>query len=202
MKCKLCSMEATYRMMDDRGIFQFYCDHHAPKGADRLGRPSWWKVYKPLFFVFLVISILTFVTAIFLGDLGADLIQNIHRWFMGYFFLVFGLSKAFTWKSFAASFRNYDPAAKVFPVYGHVYPLVEIILAFMFLFGFEILLASLVTIIILSITTVGVLRSIKNKDQLQCACIGTWITLPLGWATVFENILMIGMSLSIINMIL
>jgi hypothetical protein len=199
MKCELCSMTATYRTIDDQGIVHFYCDHHAVPGAERIGQsPTVWKTYRPLMIMIAIIVIATAVTIAIAGDQGTTMISQISRWFMGYFFLIFGGSKAFTWKSFAQSFRGYDPLAKRVPAYGYVYPAIELLIAGMFLAGWQMMIASWVTIVILAITTVGIVRAIRAGETLQCACLGTWITLPLGWVTVAENIVMIVMAIAMV----
>lgn len=197
MKCELCSMDATYRHIDAEGIVHFYCDHHAVSGAERIGQgPSVWKTYRPLMIMIAIIVIATAVTLMIIGTQGASLPSAISRWFMGYFFLIFGGSKAITWNSFAISFRGYDPLAKQVPAYGYVYPAIELLLAGMFLAGWQMMIGSWITIVILGITTIGIIRAIRAGETLQCACLGTWITLPLGWVTVVENAVMIIMAIA------
>lgn len=199
MKCEKCSMEATYRNIDDQGVVHFYCDHHAPKNAERIGQgPSLWKTYRPLIIMISIIVIATLVTTALVKNQGMSTGSAISRWFMGYFFLLFGGSKAITWKSFAESFRGYDPLAKQLRVYGYVYPAIELVLAGLFLVGIATTTASWVTIVILGITTLGILRAIRAGETLQCACLGTWITLPLGWVAVIENAVMIIMAVMMI----
>lgn len=197
MKCEQCSMDATYRNIDAQGVVHFYCDHHAVPGAERIGQgPSVWKTYRPLIIMIAIIVIATAVTIAIVGNQGTTMISQISRWFMGYFFLVFGGSKAITWKSFAQSFRGYDPLAKQVSVYGYIYPAIELLLAGMFLAGWQMMIGSWITIVILGITTIGIVRAIRAGETLQCACLGTWITLPLGWVTVVENLVMIIMAIA------
>jgi len=42
----------------------------------------------------------------------------------------------------------------------------------------------------------GVIKSLFNKDQIECACLGTSMKLPMTEATLIENIIMISMALS------
>jgi hypothetical protein len=48
--------------------------------------------------------------------------------------------------------------------------------------------------VILGITTVGVTQVLRNKQTIQCACIGTGFNLPMSTVTIIENTLMIAMS--------
>jgi len=114
--------------------------------------------------------------------------------FMGLFFVVFSFFKFLDLKGFQQSFRRYDPLAKFLPLYGLVYPFVELALGVLFLMRLEVQLALWLTLGILSITTLGVVRVLLSKQQIQCACLGSVLNLPMTEATFIENALMIGMA--------
>ena len=88
----------------------------------------------------------------------------------------------------------YDPIAKTFPFYGWMYPFIETILGLLFLLRIQLFISLCVTITILGITTVGVIRSLMNKSNIQCACLGTALKLPMTKATFIENFIMIIMA--------
>ena len=115
--------------------------------------------------------------------------------FMGIFFIVFSFFKFLDYKSFPNSFAMYDPLAKALPLYGWIYPFIETILGLMFLFRFQLFTSIIITILLLSITTYGVVNVLKNKQTIQCACLGTAIKLPMTIATLIENGIMIIMGL-------
>jgi copper chaperone CopZ len=114
--------------------------------------------------------------------------------FMGLFFFVFSLFKFFDLSGFALSFVMYDPLAKRVPVYGMVYPFLELILGFMLLAQIQVPITLLVTIIVLGITTIGVSITLLQKKQITCACLGTVLKLPMTQATFIENSVMIFMA--------
>ncbi|RZP23873.1 copper chaperone [bacterium] len=121
--------------------------------------------------------------------------------FMGIFFIVFSFFKFLDYKSFPNSFAMYDPLAKALPLYGWIYPFIETILGLMFLFRFQLFTSIIITILLLGITTYGVVNVLKNKQTIQCACLGTAIKLPMTVATLIENGIMIMMALiSILRM--
>ena len=127
--------------------------------------------------------------------------ENLMLDFMGLFFIVFSFFKFLDYKSFPNSFAMYDPLAKVIPFYGWLYPFIETILGLMFLFRFQLFNAIVITIFLLSITTYGVIKTLRNKKKIQCACLGTAIKLPMTIATLIENGIMILMAIvSFINM--
>ena len=114
--------------------------------------------------------------------------------FMGLFFVVFSFFKFLDLKGFQESFRRYDPLAKSLPFYGWMYPFIELALGVLFLMQWEIQLALWLTLGILSITTLGVVRVLLSKQQIQCACLGSVLNLPMTEATLIENAVMIGMA--------
>jgi copper chaperone CopZ len=120
--------------------------------------------------------------------------QAVLPYFMGLFFVVFSFFKFLDLKGFQQSFRRYDPLAKPLPFYGLVYPFVELALGVLFLMRLEVQLALWLTLGILSITTLGVVKVLVSKQQIQCACLGSVLNLPMTEATFIENAVMIGMA--------
>ena len=114
--------------------------------------------------------------------------------FMGLFFLVFGFFKLLDLKGFPDSFAMYDPLAKAFRVYGWAYPFIELGLGTLLLLRIGLVPVFAITLLLLSITTVGILRSILDKREIRCACLGTWLNLPMTEATLIENAIMIIMA--------
>ncbi len=139
---------------------------------------------------------------IFTFIIGASVLLNYNPWnyngfmldFMGLFYIVFSFFKFLDLKGFPESFKMYDPVAKVIPVYGWVYPFIELALGLLFLMRIQISIALIITLIILSITTIGVTKSLLSKKTIQCACLGTALKLPMTKATFIENSIMIVMA--------
>lgn len=148
---------------------------------------------KPLFLIF------TFIT-------GASILLNYKdgNWqsvmldFMGLFYVVFSFFKFLDLKGFKNSFMMYDPLAKTIPVYGWIYPFIELSLGLLFLMRLQIPVALIITIVILGVTTIGVTRTLLAKKQIQCACLGTALKLPMTEATFIENTIMIIMAVVMI----
>ncbi|KAA3623188.1 MAG: heavy metal transporter [Flavobacterium sp.] len=138
--------------------------------------------------------------------LVAAVLLNYSNWdttgfmldFMGLFFIVFSFFKILDLRGFPSSFQMYDPLAKVFTPYAWSYPFIEIVLGLMFLMRYEVNIALIVTLVILGITTVGVLRTLLSKKTITCACLGTALKLPMTEATFIENAIMIIMAVYMI----
>jgi len=132
----------------------------------------------------------------------ASVLLNYQNWnlgeamfdFMGLFYIVFSFFKMLDLKGFPDSFRMYDPLAKVFPVYGWIYPFIETALGLMFLMRFQTDIALVATILVLGMTTIGVTRTLLSKKTIQCACLGTALKLPMTQATFIENAIMLIMA--------
>lgn len=118
--------------------------------------------------------------------------------FMGLFFIVFSFFKMLDLKNFPISFSMYDPLAKKIRFYGWIYPFIEVFLGLLFLMRIKLLSALVITIIILGITTIGVIKTLVNKKNIQCACLGTALKLPMTEATLIENALMLSMSIFLV----
>ena len=132
----------------------------------------------------------------------ASILLNYKNWnssnamldFMGLFYIIFSFFKILDIKGFSMSFRMYDPLAKQAPIYGYIYPFIEVILGMMFLIRFEVNIALILTLIVLGITTIGVTQTLINKRNIKCACLGTTLNLPMTEATFIENAIMIIMA--------
>ena len=143
----------------------------------------------PLFLIFFYIT----VFSIIINRTNFQL-DNFMYDFMGLFYIVFSFFKFLDYKNFPSTFSMYDPIAKIFPLYGWMYPFIETILGLLFLLRIQLFISLCVTITILGITTVGVTRSLMNKSNIQCACLGTALKLPMTKATFIENFIMIIMA--------
>lgn len=159
------------------------------EGAKNTPKKSKLQQLKPLFLIFGFLLLISgalnfrgFTALAFMLD------------FMGLFFFVFSLFKLFDLSGFALSFAMYDPVAKRVPVYGMVYPFLELILGFMLLAQIQVPITLLVAIIVLGITTIGVSITLLQKKQITCACLGTVLKLPMTQATFIENSVMIFMA--------
>ena len=119
--------------------------------------------------------------------------------FMGLFFIVFSFFKFLDYKGFPDSFKRYDPLAKRIPGYARIYPFIETFLGIAYLAELQLPLVLLITLVILSFTTFGVFRTLIKKSEIECACLGTTIKLPMTEATLIENGVMLTMSIILLK---
>lgn len=152
---------------------------------------SWFETYKPILLIF---GYITGVTV--LSQLKNQTFNTMEamRYFMAGFFLVFSFFKLLNLKGFAESYAMYDVLAKRIPAWGYVYAFVELGLGIAFLIDYNPFVTNVVALIVMSVSIVGVLQSVLNKQKIQCACLGAVFNLPMSTVTIIEDALMIGMS--------
>ncbi|MBK7883611.1 MAG: cation transporter [Chitinophagaceae bacterium] len=152
---------------------------------------SWFATYKPILLIFFYISVVTIIAAN--SAKGFNWMQAMSV-FMSGFFLTFSFFKLLDLKGFAESYATYDIIAKKLPAWGFIYPFIEFLLGIAYAVNFQPLITNLVTLIVMSVSIIGVLQSLLNKRKIRCACLGAVFNLPMSTVTVIEDALMIAMS--------
>lgn len=118
--------------------------------------------------------------------------------FMAAFFIVFSFFKFLDLRGFAGSYASYDVIARRWLTYGYVYPFIELALGIAYVIRFQPLLTNWVTFVVMSVGLIGVVQSLLQKRQIQCACLGTVFNLPMSKVTLAEDTLMAVMALAVI----
>ncbi len=162
----------------------------APIVADE-ERKSWIKIYKPILLIFGYVIGITLLVE-YMQDKFAWMRWMNH--FMAGFFLVFSFFKLLNLKGFAESYSMYDIVAKKWNGWGYVYALIELALGIAFLTGFNPIITNTVTLVVMTVSIIGVLQSVLNNRKIKCACLGDVFNLPMSTITIIEDALMIIMS--------
>ncbi|HXU28190.1 MAG TPA: MauE/DoxX family redox-associated membrane protein [Bacteroidia bacterium] len=152
---------------------------------------TWLETYRPILMVFAYILGVTLLIEFSTRSF------NWMQWmthFMAAFFLVFSFFKLLNLKGFAESYAMYDIVAKQIRSWGYVYAFVELGLGISYLVGFNPLVTNVITLIVMSVSIIGVLQSVLNKKKIKCACLGDVFNLPMSTITIIEDALMILMS--------
>lgn len=121
------------------------------------------------------------------------------HFFMGFIFCQFSLLKIFNLNGFADGFQMYDIVAKQTRVYALVYPFIELGLGLAFLSFFMPILTYIITIVVMGVSLVGVIQSLQKKLNINCACMGTVLNVPLSTVTLTEDV---GMGLMALFMLI
>jgi copper chaperone CopZ len=139
----------------------------------------WIKTYYPLLLVMGLIAAVPLATGTAMG------------WMMGFmagFYIVFGAFKLLDVPAFAKAYQQYDIIAKHVPLWGYVFPFVEVALGFGFLFWLDMRVLSWIALVLSLIGAAGVIQANLSKQTIQCACLGTVFKLPMSVVTIVENL--------------
>lgn len=151
--------------------------------------------YTPLIIVLVCIAaVATAVTMLQADQSVVRFLQN----FMGVFFGTFGIFKLLDLKGFASAYAEYDILAKRSKAYAYLYPFIEIALAILYLGGFALVATNVATIVITTVSSVGVIRTLTDKKAIRCVCLGTVVKLPMTTVTVIEDLGMAAMALAML----
>lgn len=157
---------------------------------------SWLSTYYPLLLIIGYI-LLTTMTIEFVQSTG-DLSQfSMHRWmiiFMAGFFLVFSFFKLLNIQAFASSYAMYDLLAQRVPSYGLIYPFIELALGLAYLLRWQPTITNSITLVVMTFSSIGVIRAVLNKQKIRCACLGSVFNLPMSTITIIEDLTMAAMA--------
>lgn len=152
---------------------------------------GWSGPYQPIWIIYLLI----FLT-VTLASLVNGLSFNMWMAFsMGAIALVFSMFKFFNLKAFTRDFSVYDVVAKRFPSYGKAYPFIEAGIGVSLISNFMVPIALIASVLVFGVGLIGVWGVIRKGEKIQCACVGKMFDLPLSRIAVFENGIMVGMSI-------
>ena len=96
---------------------------------------------------------------------------------------------------FATMFLNYDLLARRLPPYGLLYPFLELGAGLLMLTRLLDWLSIPVALFIGGVGALSVFKAVYiDKRELKCACVGGSSTVPLGFVSLTENLMMIAMA--------
>jgi hypothetical protein len=155
------------------------------------------KVGKFLPLIVIFGAVILFTGGMVLWQQRGDLLF-IMRNFMAGFFLVFGFFKIINWKGFVSAYRMYDIVASRSTVYAYAYPIIELGLGFAYLFSINLFVTNIVTLLVMSLSAIGVAVELRKGQEIACACLGAVFKIPMTKVTLTEDLLMAGMALGML----
>jgi hypothetical protein len=117
-------------------------------------------------------------------------VSFLMRYFMASFFIIFGTFKIINLAGFSEAYAMYDLIAARFSWYGYVYPFIELALGIAYLIDFYPLYTNMLTLILMTISAIGVFYALKEGKHLMCACLGTLFKIPMTYVTLAEDLVM------------
>lgn len=114
--------------------------------------------------------------------------------FMGFFLVMFSMFKFFDLEGFADGFQMYDLLAKPVRAYAYVYPFIELGLGLGYLAHWQPVVIYGATIVVMTFGAAGVLNALRKGLNLECACMGTVLHVPLSTVALVEDLSMAVMA--------
>jgi len=114
--------------------------------------------------------------------------------FMAGFFLVFSFFKLLDVRGFVDAYCSYDLVAGASRGWAWVYPFIELALGVAYLTGWAPRVTSGITLVLMLVGAAGVLRALRRKQSIRCACLGTALNLPMTKVTLIEDLTMAAMA--------
>lgn len=98
-------------------------------------------------------------------------------------------------ESFSTMFLNYDLLARRWVGYGYLYPYGEALAGILMIAGVLIWIAAPIALFIGTVGAVSVFKAVYiDRRELKCACVGGNSSVPLGFISLTENLMMIFMG--------
>jgi glutaredoxin len=117
------------------------------------------------------------------------------EWFVAFSMAVLALLKLQNVESFATMFLNYDLLAKRWVPYSYIYPFAEALAGVLMIARVATWASVPIALVIGGIGAVSVVKAVYiDRRDLKCACVGGASNVPLGFLSLTENVMMIGMA--------
>jgi YHS domain-containing protein len=151
--------------------------------------------YTPLIVIVLLIALSAAALTIRDAESRVFLLHKSLAYFMTGFFLVFAGFKLIDVKGFAEGYSTYDLFATRWYGYGYIYPLIELGFGLSMLIGYEPKALFIAEFVVMAFSGLGVAIKIAKKERFQCACLGTFLKVPLTKVTLAEDFGMAALAL-------
>lgn len=146
----------------------------------------------PMIAMYIVVIVLTIAKQFFATTWDMHSVMND---FMGIMFVVWACLKLVNLQRFVAVFSTYDLIAQYIKAYAYVYPFIELALGVCYLLRWELFSVNLLTFVLMTDSAIGIALKLAKKEELECACMGGIIKVPMTYLTLCENIAMALMAL-------
>ena len=153
------------------------------------------KSHSAVIIIFTVITLFTAIRQFLAGSWNGMLAMSD---FMAGFFLIFGTFKIIDLRGFVVAYKKYNLIAHHLPIYAYAVPFIQIGLGIAYLFHVYPLASNSINFVVMSLGFISVLIKLIKKEIIPCACLGTLFKHPLSLMSLFEQALMVIMSISMV----
>ena len=155
--------------------------------------------YRPVIAVFAMTTLMALAASY--AAFGSPLTARAVEWFIAFSMCVLAMLKLQDIETFSTMFLNYDLLAKRWVRYGYVYPFAEGLAGVLMVAGALSWLSVPIALFIGSVGAVSVFKAVYiDKRELKCACVGGGSRVPLGFVSLTENVMMVGMAVWMLAM--
>lgn len=149
--------------------------------------------YRPVVAIFGVAALMAAALSWF--AFGSLFTLRTFEWFIAVAMCLLAVQKLQDVEGFSTMFLNYDLLAKRWVRYGYLYPFGEALAGILMLSGALLWLASPIALFIGTVGAVSVFKAVYiDRRDIKCACVGGASNVPLGFVSLTENLMMMGMG--------
>lgn len=157
-------------------------------------RDSKEKSYRPVIALFAITALMAAATSY--AFTHTVFTTRTLSWFISFNMVVLALLKLQDVEKFSTMFLNYDLLAKRWVPYSYIYPFAEALAGILMIAGALSWISIPLALFIGTIGAISVFKAVYiDKRELKCACVGGDSNVPLGFISLMENLMMMGMAL-------
>lgn len=150
--------------------------------------------YRPVITLFSMTALMAMAASYAVTDSPVTMLAA--EWFISFSMVVLALLKLQNVESFATMFLNYDLLAKRWVPYSYIYPFAEGLAGILMTAGALTWLSVPIALFIGTIGAVSVFKAVYlDRRELKCACVGGSSSVPLGFISLTENLMMLAMAI-------
>ena len=148
--------------------------------------------YRPVIYLFAVAALTALALSV--GFVGGITWQTL-GWFISISMILLGMQKLRDIEGFTTMFLNYDLLARRWVPYAYIYPFVETVAGVLMTGMILTWLSAPAALFVATVGAISVFKAVYiDRRELKCACVGGNSNVPLGFVSLVENLMMIGMA--------
>ncbi|HEX3837614.1 MAG TPA: glutaredoxin family protein [Steroidobacteraceae bacterium] len=149
--------------------------------------------YRPVIVLFAITALMA--AAVSAALLGSPFTWRALQWFIAFSMCVLAVQKLRDVESFSSMFVGYDLLARRWVPYAYIYPYGEALAGVLMIAAVVNWISVPVALFLGTVGAVSVFKAVYiDKRALKCACIGGDSNVPLGFVSLTENLMMVGMA--------
>lgn len=150
--------------------------------------------YRPVIAVFGIAALMA--AAASWGAFGSPLTERAGEWFIAFGMCILALLKLRDVEAFSNMFLGYDLLAQRVVPYAYIYPFAEALAGILMIARALTWLSVPLALFIGGVGAVSVFKAVYiDRRELKCACVGGDSNVPLGFISLTENVMMVGMAI-------